>query len=59
MGDKWVTLHEVFGVNRIPLESAVTIWRALDKMRLDGDLDWKSRWLGVEYLAAEYLAGLE
>jgi hypothetical protein len=58
MGDKWVSLHEVFGVNRIPLESAVQMWNAMDKALKNGDInDWKSRWLLMEYLSADYNAG--
>jgi hypothetical protein len=56
--DKWVPLEAVLGTRRIPAESAAVIASAMDKARRDADVDEKQpRWLAVEMIAADYLAG--
>ena len=55
--DGWVPLATLFGKDVIPADAAVVIRRAIRKMVDDGDLEEGKKWLAIERLAADYLAG--
>ncbi len=53
----WIPLEAVVGLGQVPSDAAGVIRAALDKLVERGDVDPKSRWQGLELLAAEFLAG--
>jgi hypothetical protein len=55
--DAWVRVVDALGVTRIPAGAATVINLALDHMTETGDITDRNRWQGLEYLAADYLAG--
>jgi hypothetical protein len=55
--EAWVPLAAVIGTEEIPTTAAVVLRKALDQMLADGTITKKNLWQGVEYLAAEWLAG--
>ncbi len=54
---RWVPIESVIGRAKIPAESAKVIRRALDRMVGTQEITGKNLWQGLEYLAADYLAG--
>lgn len=50
-------LLDLFGTAYIPAEAAAVIEAALALMQERGDIPQNARWLGIERLAADYLAG--
>jgi ParB-like chromosome segregation protein Spo0J len=57
LGEGWVTVDSIIGGRTIPGHAAQILKDALDTMEMSGDLGEKNRWQGLEYMAAEYLAG--
>jgi hypothetical protein len=57
--DDWTDLADVVGSGRIPESAATIVRRALDAMTRLGETTPKNRWQGLEYMAAEYLSGVE
>jgi ParB-like chromosome segregation protein Spo0J len=53
----WVPIESVIGRSKIPAESARVIRKALDKMIGKQEVTSKNLFQGLEYLAADYLAG--
>lgn len=54
---KWVPFTSIVGTANIPADAAVIVRRAIDKMKADGEIEDTSLWRGIEYMAANYLAG--
>lgn len=54
---RWIPIETVIGRTKIPANSAKIIKSALDKMIGRGDITQKNLFQGLEYLAADYLAG--
>lgn len=54
---RWVPIETVIGKSKIPAGAAKTIKKALDRMVSLEDITSKNLWQGLEYLAADYLAG--
>lgn len=57
LGEGWVTIDSVIRSRSIPGHAAQVIEQALDLMEQMGDLGDKNRWQGLEYMAAEFIAG--
>jgi hypothetical protein len=53
----WVPLSTVLGTDQIPAAVAVVLNRAIDALVKRGDVPAKQRWLALELLAADTLAG--
>lgn len=56
-GEGWVDIMDVIGRRTIPEKSAAILKRALNRMVALGDVPAGEDWIGLEYLAAEYLGG--
>lgn len=54
---RWVPIESVIGRGKITAESAKVIRKALDTMVGAQEITGKNLWQGLEYLAADYLAG--
>jgi hypothetical protein len=54
---KWIPIETVIGRRKIPASSAKVIKQALEKMAGTKDISSKNLWQGLEFLAADYLAG--
>jgi hypothetical protein len=57
--EDWVSLKSLFGVAKIPLAVAEVIADAIDKMMSAGDITSANKWQWMEYVAIEYLNGVE
>jgi hypothetical protein len=55
---KWPTFTSTIGTDRVPLEAARVIKRAVDHMVGTGKVSVKAPWQALEYLCADYLAGV-
>lgn len=55
----WVSIDAVIGTRMIPAESAKVIAAAIAKAKLAGDVTDKNPWQLLEYLSADYGAGLD
>lgn len=53
----WVPIATLTGNAYMPVESAKILQQALDQMARNKDIGKKNRWQGLEFLAANYLAG--
>lgn len=56
-GRQWVPLVSLFGVGEIPADAAGIVYKALERMKGQGDLTNKTLWQALELWAADYLAG--
>lgn len=50
-------MRTLFGESVVPPESAAIIMRAVNRAVAVGDVPRNARWMFVEFLAADYLAG--
>jgi len=54
----WVPLSSILGTDKVPVEAAKVIKKAVDMMQAKGEITKKNLWQAVEYWAAEYLGGV-
>jgi hypothetical protein len=57
--DRWVPLQTIIGTTRVPVSAAKVIRKAVEKMVNRGDVSRDAQWQVLEFLCAEYLAGLD
>lgn len=55
--NNWIPIETLLNNHKLPAKSASIIEKALNKMMSQGDITSKNKWQGLEYLAADYLAG--
>jgi hypothetical protein len=54
----WLPVHEVFGKGPVPKEAARVIRLAIEKARRDTEAFQVPDWMIIEWIAADFLAGL-
>ena len=57
--ETWVPLRKVLGTARIPETVAEVVQQCIDAMTLSGDIAEANKWQVLEYVCAEYLAGIQ
>lgn len=53
----WAPLSSILGTDKVPVEAAKIIKKAVDTMQARGEVTKKNLWQAIEYWAADYLGG--
>ena len=55
--EDWISLRKIFKTAKVPGAVAGMIERALNLMKISGDISDTNLWQGLEYVFAEFLSG--